>query len=54
MILRNCFGRPLNIWLLYKKLPILIGHRLYILDFNEVKISLVPFMSTTFVVLMAT
>lgn len=43
MILRNCFGRSLTTWLLYKKLPLMLDHRLYILDLNEVKVSLVPF-----------
>lgn len=38
MIPSIIYGRPLSIWLLYSKLPILFGIRLYIINLNEVDV----------------
>lgn len=37
------YGRPINHWLCYARLPIIFGARLYILKLDEVKVRPVPF-----------
>lgn len=35
MIPSSCYGRPLEVWLLYNIIPILFGRRLYMVKVNE-------------------
>lgn len=44
MIPSSCYGRALEIWLLYSKIPIFIRERLYIFSFNETEVIPVPFL----------
>lgn len=47
MIPSRCYGRPLEHWLLYYKLPIFFGTKLFIIQVNEpviryIGLSIVP------------